>query len=817
MKKLFSKIAALGAMMLGAFTIHGAANKAPVAANAADQWSVTFEVDFTSVMGWNPAPTEYRLHTDASIDNLTWGTNSENLTGTSSVRSRTLTLDSTDTISMFVVYFKQSGTVKQSADIAISLNSSNNGDVYSVVCNPDASSWSGNQFNKGITFEKKNNVVKGQQKWNIVGDHQGWNPVGDFVNWNASRSRYEVSDVRLSKTNYFRFIKNSTADWGGQNIGWSLIQNAPNYSKYFTNHPSYSDDNIQVLISGTYSFWFEDNFENFGFSAVTDEVLPDPEKGTEVWGLIGSMAESNWSTDISFTYNGEENRYEVTTYLTEGDQFKLRSDKKWDNEGGYVIGWHDDQAGDKANYFEEGTESNGSKNGNFKVKEGCSGEYLLMLDDTNTASNKTNADFTVKLLVDDPTPDPEKGTEVWGLVGSMAESNWATDILFTYNEEENRYEVTTYLTEGDQFKLRSDKKWDNEGGHVIGWHDDEAGDKANYFEEGTESDGSKNGNFKVKEGCSGEYLLKLDDTKVAANKTNADFTVEFIEGPIVPNRTNIEFGEENKLPADEYVFWNDQWWCGSSVEVSEHYLEDDTAHFTFKTDANSSTCTFGFQVFYKNTSLTEGTRYTIAFDLYSSIDCELEINHSNAVEGKMFPISEGMNHIVYTYLQGSNASLHIACSSDYAKENPVTLEISNVEWNLPSDPVVTPEEEAEAFVQEWLALRNDEGSICDQLNGEATALKEMIAKYDALSPEVKAIVDASLDYEGNTIKNSVEYLRSFLGMDVAPNSDRPASGLLLTAVKDNAGTIAIVMALIAGTFVGYVLLRRKNRLVKTSK
>ncbi|MCH5180134.1 MAG: Ig-like domain-containing protein [Erysipelotrichales bacterium] len=141
--------------------------------------------------------------------------------------------------------------------------------------------------------------------------------------------------------------------------------------------------------------------------------------------------------------------------------------------------------------------------------------------------------------------------------------------------------------------------------------------------------------------------------------------------------------------------------------------------------------------------------------------------------------------------------------SDYALVGPFEIIVE-----------VDPQVEADAFVQEWLALRNDEGSICDQLNGEASELKAMIAKYDALSPEVKAIVDASLDYEGNTIKNSVEYLRSFLGMDVTPSADQPASGLLLTAVKDNAGTIAIVMALIAGTFVGYVLLRRKNKLVK---
>ena len=51
MKNIFSKIAALGAMMLGAFTIHGAANKAPVAANAAGKYDNIIRIYFSSKGG----------------------------------------------------------------------------------------------------------------------------------------------------------------------------------------------------------------------------------------------------------------------------------------------------------------------------------------------------------------------------------------------------------------------------------------------------------------------------------------------------------------------------------------------------------------------------------------------------------------------------------------------------------------------------------------------------------------------------------------------------------------------------------------------
>ena len=155
MKKLFSKIAALGALMVGALAIGGAAHKAPVTAKAAGEWSVTFKVDVSTVASWNPAPTDYRLHTDANVDSGKWDNAAENFTATSTTNiwERKITFASNDSMTLFVFYFKQSGTIKQSGDVLLSLNSSNDGETYKITCNPDG--WSGNHFNSGTSVVKE--------------------------------------------------------------------------------------------------------------------------------------------------------------------------------------------------------------------------------------------------------------------------------------------------------------------------------------------------------------------------------------------------------------------------------------------------------------------------------------------------------------------------------------------------------------------------------------------------------------------------------------------------------------------------------------
>ncbi|MCH5172469.1 MAG: starch-binding protein [Erysipelotrichales bacterium] len=102
--------------------------------------------------------------------------------------------------------------------------------------------------------------------------------------------------------------------------------------------------------------------------------------GDEPWSLIGSVKNpstnsyTNWDTDIPFSYNSADSRYELIVHLEAGDEFKIRYNGGWSTQ----IAYGGNTGGGIGDYLQ-------NSGGNFKVKTGCTDFYLLKIVDDNVA------------------------------------------------------------------------------------------------------------------------------------------------------------------------------------------------------------------------------------------------------------------------------------------------------------------------------------------------------------------------------------------------------------------------------------------------
>ena len=154
-------------------------------------------------------------------------------------------------------------------------------------------------------------------------------------------------------------------------------------------------------------------------------------------------------------------------------------------------------------------------------------------------------------------------------------------------------------------------------------------------------------------------------------------------------KTNMVFGEELQggsgpfaLPDDQFVYWNDQGWCGSSVTVNEAYTEEGTVHATYTVNGEYQAqgndyegCYFAFQIMYKNTSLKAGTEYTLTFKVNSVLGGTCKANDTKEVT---LVAGQDVN-VSVTYTENANkASLKLALPSMLGANNTIVL--SNFSW-----------------------------------------------------------------------------------------------------------------------------------------
>ncbi len=146
----------------------------------------------------------------------------------------------------------------------------------------------------------------------------------------------------------------------------------------------------------------------------------------------------------------------------------------------------------------------------------------------------------------------------------------------------------------------------------------------------------------------------------------------------------ISFGAEEVVmnKQNQFIYWNDQNWNGSIVSVGDTIDEKpqitgDEAVFKWKVDHGS--CDWGFQVFYKNSSLINNQQYHLQGNLYSSKAGSVKIND------QVISIVAGNNNINITYVEGTVgpnkiSSFQLVCATSFAGSDQVTMKISNLNW-----------------------------------------------------------------------------------------------------------------------------------------
>ncbi len=192
------------------------------------------------------------------------------------------------------------------------------------------------------------------------------------------------------------------------------------------------------------------------------------------------------------------------------------------------------------------------------------------------------------------------------------------------------------------------------------------------------------------------YVTALKGEQESARSTTCGVITKGEVPAVVPAggpKTLMEFGEEHvnnvlALPDDKFVYWNDQEWCGSKVEVEEEdlYTEEGTVHAAYTTDSANDFipdwasgwqtvpgCDYCFQIFYKNTSLTPGAQYTLAYTLNSQVGGTVKAN------GQSIALTAGQNvSISVDYTEVANdASFALSFPSTMGSNSFV---ISNISW-----------------------------------------------------------------------------------------------------------------------------------------
>ena len=128
----------------------------------------------------------------------------------------------------------------------------------------------------------------------------------------------------------------------------------------------------------------------------------------------------------------------------------------------------------------------------------------------------------------------------------------------------------------------------------------------------------------------GKYFVYLEAISSLDAKYNsirsAAYTLKIGDEEDIPAggpKTDIAFGANGELPVDKFVYWNDQWWCGSNVVVSEAYTENGEVHATYTAEG---ACDFAFQIFYYNSSLKADKEYTLTFNATLTNAARLKAN-----------------------------------------------------------------------------------------------------------------------------------------------------------------------------------------------
>ena len=140
-------------------------------------------------------------------------------------------------------------------------------------------------------------------------------------------------------------------------------------------------------------------------------------------------------------------------------------------------------------------------------------------------------------------------------------------------------------------------------------------------------------------------------------------------------KTDMQFGEEANLPLDLFVYWNDHTaWCGSDVQINDAYTEEGLVHVEYTVASGS--CDWGLQLFYKNSSLSNSTAYTLTFKMKVAANGTYNLGPDSKAQA----LTAGTwTEVTYDYTEaGDKASLKVVVATSISAHN--TIEMKDFAW-----------------------------------------------------------------------------------------------------------------------------------------
>lgn len=123
---------------------------------------------------------------------------------------------------------------------------------------------------------------------------------------------------------------------------------------------------------------------------------------------------------------------------------------------------------------------------------------------------------------------------------------------------------------------------------------------------------------------------------------------------------------------------------------------------------------------------------------------------------------------------------------------------------------LTNEEKATAFVNKWKVY---DDNFCGNLKDETkrAEMSALIAEYDALDLEVKALVDAAIIKDGVTVANQIEYVRNSLAITKSENTSQNLVNIITTNNSTMTYVLILSIATISLISYAFVLKTKKNK------
>ena len=198
-------------------------------------------------------------------------------------------------------------------------------------------SYNGTPQGKNALFVELVPFVETASEWGVVGDLTGWGNTTDITmvdTWHTE-NLFVAYNVEIASGGFKVRANNEWND--AKNYG--LAAAGKIYAdKYYTLTNGAGSQNITPMDYGTYDVYFDlanervalvtpgkeyADAENGGDPVVVVEGLKD-----HTWGLIGSFAGSDWSSDVAMEVDGDWAVAKNVT-LANGNEFKFRADGAW--------------------------------------------------------------------------------------------------------------------------------------------------------------------------------------------------------------------------------------------------------------------------------------------------------------------------------------------------------------------------------------------------------------------------------------------------------------------------------------------------------